>query len=486
MAKKRLQGVFEQALSGMFCLRGYAEMQELKNISYSPKSYQRDKDDTQLQSVTQYLSNGKDLFFPEIILACKIPTYDSQSGTDLLKALTNRESINIKDFTISIPKNGLTSFSFDEKIKLSRIDGNHRLSAFKQTDVIASYIAPFCILFLFDDNAGQKLESIFFYNINFKHLPLKHEHSLKILINPELNFSDEELKSMGWEYYTTRVLCKRIEEEGAFQHINLLSADSDCFRSTIYTICSFLISKKLLHKQNADFEKITKALNVISAIYEKFGDNNKGSIGLLCALVYFELKDKKISSSFHRWIFANHIYKIEKIDASDLVTLFERIMLAKSRQIFVSMQFDEETKPHYAAIKEAVQAINDKYKLEITLKQIRIDEQNKGYSFVINDEILNLINESGLLIADLTPRNPNVYHELGFLMGLNQARTLQQENFILIMKNQPDGETDAKVGFNVRGYQQIRFSRDLELKNKLIESLEIYYGIKAPIEEKAS
>lgn len=42
------------------------------------------------------------------------------------------------------------------------------------------------------------------------------------------------------------------------------------------------------------------------------------------------------------------------------------------------------------------------------------------------DEFLELINECGLLIADLSPRNPNVYHELGFLMGLNEARILKR------------------------------------------------------------
>jgi hypothetical protein len=35
----------------------------------------------------------------------------------------------------------------------------------------------------------------------------------------------------------------------------------------------------------------------------------------------------------------------------------------------------------------------------------------------LNDEILRLIEESGLLIDDLTCGNKNFYHEVGYLMG---------------------------------------------------------------------
>jgi hypothetical protein len=66
------------------------------------------------------------------------------------------------------------------------------------------------------------------------------------------------------------------------------------------------------------------------------------------------------------------------------------------------------------------------------LRGIRIDHFNKGHSYTINDEILKVIEGTGLLIADLTFGNRNVYHEIGYLMGLNQGKGLLQENFILI------------------------------------------------------
>lgn len=100
-----------------------------------------------------------------------------------------------------------------------------------------------------------------------------------------------------------------------------------------------------------------------------------------------------------------------------------------------------------------------------------------GFGVDVND-ILELINNTGLLIADLTFSNKNVYHELGFLMGLNSGRKLKQENFILLIKN--GSNTDKEVGFNIRDYQQIRFADALTLKDRLKESLEIYFKLKIP------
>ena len=65
--------------------------------------------------------------------------------------------------------------------------------------------------------------------------------------------------------------------------------------------------------------------------------------------------------------------------------------------------------------------INEKYQLEIALEAIRIDRVNEGHSFTIEERILEVIESSGLLIADLTQGNQNVYHEIGYLMGLNRG-----------------------------------------------------------------
>lgn len=475
MARIKLSGIFDNALSGLPCLRGYAEMQTLKDISKAPRSYQRDKDKRQMDLITTYLKSGEHLFFPEIILACTLPSFDADKNINTFTTLREKLSFKLKNFSISFLKSGIANVSIDSQIILSRIDGNHRLSAFKETDVVATLQAPFCIVFLPEDEVGQKSEAIYFYNINFKHLPLKQEHSLKILINPDLNFTDKELKDMGWEFYFTRVLCKRIEDEAAFQSLKILSVKSDCYRSAIFNLCVFLIDKKIIKQNNKDFQNISAAINKISDVYENFG-GFKGSIGLLSSLVYFELSENKISKAFKRWILANHIYKINKIDAVDLVEVFERIIKAKSRQIFVSMEFGDPTLQNYKAIKNAVDDINKECNLKLKLRQIRMDKFKTGYSYQINKEILKLIEECGLFIADLTKGNKNVYHEIGYLMGLNKGWGLPQENFILL-HNDSIGNTKDDIGFNLKSIKQLRVSDTDDLREQIKEHIKIYYGL---------
>jgi hypothetical protein len=80
-----------------------------------------------------------------------------------------------------------------------------------------------------------------------------------------------------------------------------------------------------------------------------------------------------------------------------------------------------------------------------------------------------------LLIADLTQGNKNVYHEVGFMMGLNQGKSGTQENFILIADS--NQVKDADIGFNLRPWQQCRFANTLELEEKLTKSLEAFYEL---------
>lgn len=91
--------------------------------------------------------------------------------------------------------------------------------------------------------------------------------------------------------------------------------------------------------------------------------------------------------------------------------------------------------------------------------------------------MLNLIENSGLLIADVSNPNINVYHELGYLMGLNRAKGLASNNFILVSHENIKSDL---VGFNIQPYQRIRFKDHYDLKSRLIDSLLVHYGINQP------
>ena len=121
---------------------------------------------------------------------------------------------------------------------------------------------------------------------------------------------------------------------------------------------------------------------------------------------------------------------------------------------------------------------NAKYPDPLQLREVRIDKVNKGHSFAIDTEILDQIADSGLLVADLTWGNPNVYHEVDCLMGLNRLRPGgKQDNFILIADAGTRGEELPKdIGFNIQAWQQIRFKDTLSLSETLSETFEIYFG----------
>lgn len=143
------------------------------------------------------------------------------------------------------------------------------------------------------------------------------------------------------------------------------------------------------------------------------------------------------------------------------------------------MQFGDDTDDTYDTIKRAVDAVNAEARPKIKIKRLRIDELNKGHSYTITDAILTAIEESGLLIADLTHANPNVYHEVGYAMGLNRGRGLKQENFILIAKEVAGSSLDKTVGFNLRGVSQVRFKKFADLEAQLSKHIRMYYKLGA-------
>lgn len=144
------------------------------------------------------------------------------------------------------------------------------------------------------------------------------------------------------------------------------------------------------------------------------------------------------------------------------------------------MEFRPETEETYKTIQKTVKQLNEKHSLDIQLREIRIDQFNKGHSYTIDDEILKVIEGSGLLIADLTFGNRNVYHEIGYLMGLNRGKGLEHDNFILIADKITRGdELESDIGFNLKSWQQLRFDSTRQLEEGLTESLETYYRLGA-------
>jgi hypothetical protein len=111
-------------------------------------------------------------------------------------------------------------------------------------------------------------------------------------------------------------------------------------------------------------------------------------------------------------------------------------------------------------------------------KAERVDWFEDGTSYDINERILNMISNCGMLIGNLTYARPNVYHEIGFIMGRDKAIGQINNNFILILDESVQEEQDKIVGFNLRSIKQIRFDQTELLAEKLKENIVKFYGLK--------
>lgn len=521
-----LRGILEQSLGGQLCIRGFAPLQNLARLSKPDKTYQRDFIIAREHDLKQYLENEEYIFFSEIILGCKIQqkvkSGDTLISQQMIEGITNSftsgspksfksnidnielriKNISYKNSTDIRGNNNIQLIELiipDELIEsrpLSRIDGNHRLSVAEssKSNTIALKNTPFCIILSqisesnYIDEMGntqtkiedlnKKAERIIFNNINAKAIPLTVEENLKAIIaTKDAIFSDAELKEkFGWEFYAIR----QLQEQYLNGVLSDIFPNLGCeFHRLPLTfskkIIELALSKKIIQKRDSDIRKIKDALQETN---QTIGNLSLGpiSVDLVVACVYIALSKMSLRI-FTDWLSKNHITQLSNIDSNALIDIYEKIKQSKRKQVFISMQFSSDTQCHYQAIKDAVDEVNKTHKQDIEIREIRIDQFNQGYSYDINSEILELIESSGLLIADISHHNGNVYHEIGYLMGLNQGKGLKQENFILIKSDTTDFKSN-KVGFNLTSIKQIRFTDTNQLKKDLVENLLIYYQIK--------
>ena len=103
-------------------------------------------------------------------------------------------------------------------------------------------------------------------------------------------------------------------------------------------------------------------------------------------------------------------------------------------------------------------------------------------TYYIVSEILEQIQNAGLLIADLTYQNANVYYEAGFAQGLIKSQLGNTAEILYLISNpqNPDNPFDA-AKFDLQHYKMIPYRNDgngvNELKEALEKELKAFYGI---------
>lgn len=509
-----LRGILERSLGGFVCIRGHAPLGDLERVSSADASYQRDLIKTHRQQIEEFLDDQKFLFFPEVVLGytLDLPAAGGGGGHgEPLAALLDGKAyrggnahagLNIKvkrmSFTgttdvrvrehvllatVEIPDRLLA----DGKTLLHRIDDNHRLSAARTNAKYSLLRTPFCLVLFQPGDESKRQHKVIFHNINSRSIPLTPEENLAVILDDEQLFPDRLLTEkayFGWEYLLARRILKKLSPD----YLDHIRVPLEKKRTALVATCRLLLDRKAIEAKPGAADKVLAALKRVNQLYatdETLQANDNPD--LLAAFTYFALKDKEHRrlNPFAGWIRGNLLARIKRPAANkptleladSLITIFEQVMESRRKTIFVSMQFCPETKETYLTIEKAVQQINEKHKLTVRLKPVRIDQFNKGHSYTITDEILELIEGSGLLIADLTFGNKNVYHEVGFLMGLNRGRSLPHANFILIADKRRGDEIKKDIGFNLADWQQLRFESERHLEVELTKMLEKHYGL---------
>ena len=234
---------------------------------------------------------------------------------------------------------------------------------------------------------------------------------------------------------------------------------------------------------------ISEALTLLVGVYRSFSQEAHGNIAFLCALVYYTILDKMQMQSFIDWAERNGINKIiepddlSKDSAVNLIMMFEQIYQAKKNEIFISMQFgDSQSELIYEKITRPIERFNEKHKsIRLNATPIRIDRTVESSTFSIQDRILEAIKSCSLIIADLSSSNINVYHEIGYAMGVAESHNMIP-NMILLYKedtnyNREKKDIDKFVGFNLRNLSQLRFKDYKQLVDGLVDRLEKHYGV---------
>ena len=495
-------GAYADSLGGFLTVRGYARLIDIARCSYADVAYQRDLKPAHVAEIKKFFDDGEYLFFPEIILSVQLDVDYGKEGApadDPIKLIrtgepfkSNTNGLDIKPrkarstgdltrYEISVP---------DGQKLFKRIDGNHRLTAFEALRDVEfdRYVAPFCLVLFGTAKDARRNEKALFHNINSKALPLTSEEVFKGIVDAPEDFSDSDLNDrFGPEY----LQCRQLKDKLDFSYLSNLKGvfgknkgQDECSRSVLIKSLQDVRSQ-IDPATNLDTEAVFEAIKRINDTYADKRLQTSTAQGLFAALLYFQLsKDRSRGTyeQFANWVLRTHQYELTSINAADLIKIFGKIAQSRKRQVFVSMQFSDDTKPNFEAIKSAIDDLNDKHDLDIAIRPIRIDQFDTGYSYEINAEVLRLIEDSGLLIADLTHGNKNVYQEIGYLMGLNQGHGLAHENFLLV-HNASIGDVKKDIGFNLAGIKQLRLTDTNALRKAVAEQVALFYGLKSGVSE---
>lgn len=503
-----IYGNLEYCYDGVPVIRGYCLAEVLLAHSKAHDAYQRETEQEHVDEIKEFISSPSSMkFMPEVVLAYDytgmmrhpedwsdpafstpidylyygpnvvygtILVRDYQTGANFRRLTTG--SRGVKTIQIDLSWNSLLG----DGIVFRRIDGNHRLSAFEEGNT-KDLIVPFCIVMLCNNSAPEihereKVEMEIFHNINSKAKPLTPIEQYRGLFRL---FTVDELNKYGKEFSLAKAYLQK-HENLRFENIKAYFTDI----GYIVLFCiKFLLDRGFEISEDDMADIFSKLEHTYFADYEIIRScQNRFAIVPYVYYCYIGGKQKNAQlDAYNAWFIKNRLYGIKKLDPASIIDTFNTIYEIRKKQIFVAMPFDKELDFVYKAICDTIDKINRENKTDL-LKPVRMDKQILGYSYDIIEEMLDKIQNAGLLIADLTYQNANVYYEAGFVQGLIRARLGDTTQVLYLVSNpkEPDKALE-EAKFDVNHYKIIPYKNvgngvD-ELKASLEAELKEFYCI---------
>jgi len=435
-----LRGVIEYTFGGALCFRGFARIGDLAKISKPKDIYQREVDIERAKEILDFLRNGKYRFFSELTFGLNFVDPNAifniergvignfLDGINFQRYKKDYEDYEKSDkFESPLLRRIALQFKDDNKKYLSRIDGNHRLTAVEnlEENEISSlnYLVPFCIILQQESDDAERHENAYFHSINSKSVRLTSEENLNSILSANL-FSENEIEEiLGRNGLLAKSLLEKLDNY-TFQGIDHIIKD---YRRSFALGCFELFEDENNNDERPTTEDIQKAIQYIDTLYSEENKLKESeNLEILLTLIYYKLKGKTIFENFKEWIFGNHIFNLKEIKASSIIKIYNSIHFSRPYKIFVAMPFwsQDIVFEYNKLFKEICNEISNKAKVEIELIPIM---NHYGKSKRIDRHIMDKIKESDIFIANITGNNRNVIFEVGYAEACNKHMIILKE-----------------------------------------------------------
>ena len=506
--KVSFEGLLQENVLGTFkIIRGFADLRDLAEVFVAMPyqggrtgegtGYQRQLDVQHVEDIKRFLSKGRYRFCPEIVLSLR----SSGAADPIVTYTKKRTSVADKAYKISVD---LRQMWKDGGNRIYRIDGNHRLEAAVQlveenrsfADIKSHREAPFCFIVLDSGSENDELaEAMLFNLINSKALRIASEHSLSVLMRDDGGASERFVEDP--QVYLTRWIRDKVKDWPQ----SFYSAMGDTPLSRLHSAAGVLLRPGGISKTTQqDLE--TEAKRLFDPLYDltvrlcDCHDEFVHSYAFLPIAAEVYARHTRVEPAkganteterlrrAERWLrdFALWFDAIGganmpfPTDPSILWTIFKRDFDKRAGKVFIAMSFsnEQDLQDVAKAIDEALDHFNEDHP-NSPLTPRRADKQ-KGASYEIPAWIFSAIEESRLVIADLTDERPNVYCEVGYAKsrGIPFILTFRKRS----PSDRPPWERESspgnKVHFDLMPYRYIAYESAFELRDKLKLELEAF------------